>query len=75
MNEMGISFVAIDLSVKEDYKWKELNRTNSDAIPVNLIYPPNYPEEPAIKLNTVVNPSDVNLVLDRMEEIVSSLKK
>jgi len=73
MNKMGISFVAVDFTSKEDYLWQELKRTDDKLLPVNLIYPPNYPEEPAIKLEAIVSPADVHLVLDRMEEIVSKL--
>lgn len=73
MKKMGISFVAVDLTSKEDYLWKELDRTDAKLLPVNLIYPPNYPEEPAIRLEAIVSPADVNKVLDRMEEIVSGL--
>ena len=72
---MGISFVAVDFSLKEEYKWKELKRTESKLLPVNLIYPPNYPEEPAIKMEALVSPADVNKVLDRMEEIVAGLEE
>ena len=75
LKKMKMSFVAVDFSKKEDYKWKELKRTDSSMIPVNFIYPPNYPEEPAIKLEAVVSPAAVNKVLDRMDEIVKSLKK
>ena len=38
---------------------KEIERTDRDNLPVNLIYPPNYPEEPAIMLNELVVPDDV----------------
>ena len=69
-----MSFVAVDFTRKEEYKWKELKRTDAKLLPANLIYPPNYPAEPAIKLEAIVSPADVNLVLDRMEEIVSGLK-
>ena len=73
MKEMDVSFVSVDFSKKAEAEWKELKRTDSTNIPVNLIYPPNYPEEPAIKMEAVVSPADVNLVLDRMEKIASSL--
>ncbi|MDB2687088.1 hypothetical protein N9Y42_07730 [Mariniblastus sp.] len=72
---MKLSFVSVDFSKKAESEWKELPRTDSTNIPVNLIYPPNYPEEPAIKLEAVVSPADVNLVLDRMQEIVDGLKE
>ena len=74
MNKMNISFIAVDFTLKDDSKWKELARTDSPCTPVNFIYPPNYPEEPAIKLETFFVPTDVHLVLDRMEAITSQLR-
>ena len=75
LKDLGVSFVKVDFSNREPEKWAELARTGSDALPVNLIYPPNYPVEPAIKLDTLVTPEDVHRVLDRMEEIISLEKK
>ena len=74
MNKMNVSFVAVDFTAKNESNYDELARTGSFATPVNFIYPPNYPEEPAIKLETLITLTDVDLVLDRMEAIVSKLK-
>lgn len=52
---------------------KEIARTEQQNLPVNLIYPPNYPLEPAIMLNELVTPKDVLKVLERMEKIQASL--
>ena len=77
MEKMGVSFVAVDFTLKEKAinEWKELKRTDDKAIPVNLIYPPNYPEEPAIKLDPFFAPADLSLVLDRMQKIADALKE
>ena len=77
MEKMGISFVAIDFTKRDKaiQEWKELDRTDEKLLPVNLIYPPNYPEEPAIKLESFFSPADVSLVLDRMDKIVASLEE
>lgn len=69
--ELGVSFVKVDFTNREDEKWRELERTESDNLPTNLIYPPNYPVEPAIKLDSLFGPAEVNKVLDRMEEIMA----
>ena len=77
MKKMGMSFVAVDFTKRETAiaEWKELARTDEKALPVNLIYPPNYPTEPAIKMDILVSPADLSLVLDRMDKIVSGLKE
>lgn len=66
-----MSFVKVDFTNKEDLKWSELERTESDNLPTNLIYPPNYPAEPAIKLDPLFGPKEISKVLDRMEEIMA----
>ena len=75
MNKMNISFVTVDFTLKDDSNWKELARTDTYSTPVNFIYPPNYPQEPAIKLETLFSPTDVHRVLDRMEAIIFKLNK
>ena len=75
MNKMNISFVAVDFTQKADSEFEEFRRTGSLCIPVNLIYPPNYPLEPAIKLEPTLTPTDIRLVLDRMEAITAKLKE
>jgi len=75
LKDLGVSFVKVDFTNKKDRERLELVRTGSSSIPVNLIYPPNYPIEPAIKLDAVISPEEVHRVLDRMEEIISLEKK
>ena len=75
MNKMKISFVAVDLTQKEGDEFEDFQRTDTLRIPVNFIYPPNYPEEPAIKLESLITASDLHSVLDRMETIASKLKE
>ncbi len=48
---------------------KDLDRSDRKQIPVNLIYPPNYPEEPAVLLEGLFFVGDALKVLDRMEKI------
>ena len=75
LNDLGVSFVKVDFTANKDRERLELERTSSSAIPVNLIYPPNYPAEPAIKLSPLVTPAEFDRVLDRMEEIIESKKQ
>jgi hypothetical protein len=46
---------------------KELSRVDRGQLPVNLLYPPNYPEEPAILLEELISPADVLEALGRLE--------
>ena len=70
LRELNVELVQVDFTDTSDQVIaKEIERTDRDNLPVNLIYPPNYPEEPAIMLNELVVPADVQKVLDRMEKI------
>ena len=71
---MNVELVQVDYTDTSDKViTREIARTERSNLPVNLIYPPNYPEEPAIMLNELVTPADVNLVLDRMEKIIKQM--
>ncbi len=71
---MNVSFVKVDFTKNKNREKLELKRTGADALPVNLIYPPNYPAEPAIKLSPNLLEGEVNRVLDRMEKIIAMEK-
>ena len=75
ISKMNISLVAVDFTKNDDINRNELARTDSACTPVNLIFPPNYPEEPAIKMETLIVPTDVHKVLDRMEAITTKLNQ
>jgi thiol:disulfide interchange protein len=47
---------------------KDLDRVDRVQIPVNLIYPSNYPEEPAILLEGLFGPSEALEALSKAEE-------
>ena len=72
LKDLNVSFVKVDFTANRERERAELKRTGSDALPVNLVYPPNYPAEPAIKLSANVLPGELNRVLDRMEKIIAS---
>jgi hypothetical protein len=39
-----------------------------------VIYPPNYPEEPAIMIDTLFGPKEALKMLDRIQNIMESAK-
>ena len=62
--------VVVDNTDFEERIAKDLSRVDRVQIPVNLIYPPNYPEEPAVLLEELISPDDALKALARMEEIL-----
>jgi len=52
----------------------DLLRVNRSIIPVNVIYPPNYPEEPAIMIDTLFGPAEAMKILDRIQEVIETSK-
>ncbi len=61
----------VDDTLREERIARDLARSNRSVIPVNLVYPPNYPEEPAILLEELISPADALKALARMEQIVN----
>ena len=52
---------------KEDQtKTKDLARADRRIIPVNLVYPADYPNSPAILLEELISPNDALRALDRL---------
>ncbi len=45
---------------------KDLARADRRNIPVNLVYPANYPESPAILLEELISPGDALRALERI---------
>ncbi len=66
-----MEFVVVDDTLREERIARDLARSNRHVIPVNLVYPPNYPEEPAILLEEIISPADALKALARMEQIVN----
>ena len=69
LKELNVELIQVDFTARDKITAREVERTERDNLPVNLIYPPNYPEEPAIMLDELVAPADVQRVLDRMQKI------
>jgi len=69
LEELDVELVVVDDTLREERIATDLSRADRSIIPVNLIYPPNYPQEPAILLEGFVGPANALKVLARMEEI------
>lgn len=69
LKELDVEMIVVDDTLREQRIARDLLRVDRSIIPVNLIYPPNYPEEPAILLEELISPGDALKVLARMEKI------
>ena len=69
LEELKVEFVVVDDTDFDERIAKDLSRANRSNIPVNIIYPPNYPAEPAILLDGLIGPAQALQVLARMEEV------
>ena len=56
----------MDLTALTPEDKAELKRSNSGNLPVNLLYPPNYPDDPAIMLPEFIWPSQALEALNRV---------
>ena len=71
LKELDVVVVAADISDNfgkySDAIKKDLARAEGRVtIPVNMIYPPNYPAEPAILLEELISPADALEALSRV---------
>ena len=73
LRQLNVDLIVVDDTLQEPRIARDLKRADRNIIPVNLIYPPNYPEEPAILLEELIGPNDVMKVLARMEEIQNQI--
>ena len=64
---MGIELVKLDMTKLTPEDKAELSRCDMKNLPVNLIYPPNYPDEPAIMLPEFISPGIALEALSRIE--------
>lgn len=65
MKELGVELVVADMTKTPPEISKDLARADRRVIPVNLIYPVNYPKEPAILLEELISPADAIEALNR----------
>lgn len=61
-----MKLIIADMTANDERIAKDLERSDRRQIPVNLVYPANYPEEPAILLEGLVFASDALEVLERV---------
>ncbi len=67
LKELDIQLVQVDMTNKNDQtKTKDLARADRRIIPVNLVYPADYPNSPAILLEELISPKDALRALDRL---------
>ena len=74
LKELDVELVVVDDTLREERIARDLKRADRRILPVNLIYPPNYPEEPAILLEELISPGDALKALARMEKIQDNLQ-
>lgn len=54
----------VDMTNNDEVLQIDLARSDRQSIPVNIIYPANYPESPAILLEELISPADAHEALD-----------
>jgi len=65
IEKYGIELVLVDMTSNNETLTNDLDRANRKTIPVNLIYPADYPASPAILLEELITPADAHEALDK----------
>lgn len=63
---MGVELVKVDMTGKEEVYNNDLARADRSSIPVNLVYPADYPNRPAILLEELISPAQALEALDKI---------
>ena len=68
LRDLGVVLVAADMTVTEESEAVKADLARADRFTIStyLLYPANYPEEPAILLEEVISPDDVLTALKRI---------
>ena len=68
LRDLGVVLVAADMTVTEESEAVKADLARADRFTIStyLVYPANYPEEPAILLEEVISPDDVLTALKRI---------
>ncbi len=68
LKKLGVVKVAADMTVTEESEAVKADLARADRVTIStyLIYPANYPDEPAILLEELISPDDVLKALDRI---------
>ena len=61
-----MQLVKVDMTDNEQIHVKDLSRVDRKNLPVNLIYPPDYPNRPAILLEEVIWANNAVEALERV---------
>jgi thiol:disulfide interchange protein len=69
LKELGVQLIVADMTKTNPQISKDLSRADRRQIPVNLIYPSNYPEEPAILLEGIFFAKDALKALERANQL------
>jgi hypothetical protein len=70
---LNVELIVVDDTLSEERIARDLSRADRSTIPVNLVYPANYPDEPAILLEALISPADALKVLERMEKVQDTM--
>ncbi len=65
VKQLGVQMVLVDMTAQEQEKTDDLSRADRKIIPVNLIYPSDYPNRPAILLEEMIGPEQILEALER----------
>lgn len=66
IKELGVRLVKVDMTGNEQLYKTDLARAERNNIPVNLIYPTDYPNRPAILLEEIFGPSQALEALNQI---------
>ena len=72
LEELGVELVKVDMTGKEAVYNTDLARADRKSIPVNLVYPADYPKRPAILLEEIISPGQA---LEALEKIASPVEE
>ena len=72
IEDLGIELVKVDMTNNEEIYATDLARADRRNIPVNLLYPADYPDRPAIMLEEIISPAQALEALDRIAPKSSS---
>ena len=69
LEELDVELIVCDDTKREPRHAADIKRCDRSLLPVNLIYPHNYPAEPAVLIDAAFSPGDALKILGRMEKI------
>lgn len=67
LKELNVRMVLVDMTARNQTEIDDLARADRSIIPVNLIYPADYPKRPAILLEELISPQNALDALDRVK--------